>query len=150
MYATNMAAFYQWWLNLKQSLVAGVSGFVLGLGLIVSEMVNPERVLGFLDILGNWDSTLGFVMLGAALVATTGYQLVFFRTKPLLSSSFSLPKHRIVDRRLITDAAIFGVGWGLSGICPGPAVVGLSTFSIDYIIFFVAMFLGMKLFDLWG
>ena len=130
---------------LKSFLSALVAGLVFGLGLIFSEMVNPKRVQGFLDIAGNWDPTLVFVMAGALLVAGVGYKLTFLRGRPLFSSSFFVPANRIIDSRLIVGAILFGVGWGLSGLCPGPAIVATSTFNQDIIIFVVAMIGGIKL-----
>ena len=132
---------------MKSTVSAFTSGAIFGIGLIVSEMVNPRRVLGFLDILGNWDPTLVFVMAGALLVAMIGYKLVLSRQKPLFESSFSVPTNRIIDARLIIGAILFGAGWGLSGLCPGPAIVSVATFNPDIAIFIVAMIVGMKLFD---
>jgi uncharacterized membrane protein YedE/YeeE len=126
---------------------AFASGTLFGIGLIVSEMVNPRRVQGFLDVSGDWDPTLVFVMAGALLVTTIGYKFVFSRQKPLFERSFSLPTNRVIDARLIIGAILFGVGWGLSGLCPGPAVVSLVTLKPNIIIFIVAMIVGMKLFE---
>ena len=122
---------------MKNTVSAFASGAIFGIGLIVSEMVNPRRVQGFLDISGNWDPTLVFVMAGALLVTTIGYKFVLSRQKPLFESSFSIPTNRIID----------GVGWGLSGLCPGPAIVSLATLKPNIVIFIVAMIVGMKLFE---
>ena len=132
---------------MKSTVSAFASGAIFGIGLIVSEMVNPRRVQGFLDISGNWDPTLVFVMAGALLVATIGYKFVLSRQKPLFESSFSIPTNRIIDARLIIGAILFGVGWGLSGLCPGPAIVSLATLNPNIVIFIVAMIVGMKLFE---
>tara|TARA_R110001592_G_scaffold116059_1_gene316960 strand:+ start:99332 stop:99748 length:417 start_codon:yes stop_codon:yes gene_type:complete len=132
---------------MKNTVSAFASGAIFGIGLIVSEMVNPRRVQGFLDISGNWDPTLVFVMAGALLVTTIGYKFVLSRQKPLFESSFSIPTNRIIDARLIIGAILFGVGWGLSGLCPGPAIVSLATLKPNIVIFIVAMIVGMKLFE---
>ncbi|MDX2465553.1 MAG: YeeE/YedE family protein [Porticoccus sp.] len=132
---------------MKSTISAFVAGAIFGLGLILSEMVNPRRVQGFLDILGNWDPTLMFVMAGALLVATIGYKFVLSRQKPLFELSFSVPTNRTIDVRLVIGAILFGVGWGLSGLCPGPAIVSITTFNPNIAIFIVAMIIGMKLFE---
>lgn len=132
---------------MNSTLSALLAGAIFGLGLILSEMVNPKRVQGFLDITGNWDPTLLFVMGGALLVTGVGYKLIFARGKPLFAQTFAVPTKRMIDRRLIIGAILFGMGWGLSGLCPGPAIVGLSTFNTDVVIFVVAMIAGMKLFE---
>lgn len=129
-------------------LSAFVAGAIFGVGLIVSEMANPKRVQGFLDITGQWDPTLMFVMAGALVVTGVGYQLIFKRDKPLFSDSFSVPVNRLIDRKLLIGAAIFGAGWGLSGLCPAPAVVGVSTGSWSVAVFVIAMTIGMKAYEL--
>lgn len=133
---------------MKSFISALLAGIIFGFGLIISELVNPMRVQGFLDITGNWDPTLAFVMAAALVVTATGYKFIFTREKPIFENTFSLPKNRIINFRLIIGAALFGVGWGLSGLCPGPAIVGLSTLNTDIIIFVVAMITGMKIFEL--
>lgn len=135
---------------MKSAISALAAGLIFGLGLVVSEMVNPRRVRGFLDITGNWDPTLVFVMGGALLVAAVGYQLIFRRHRPLFGSSFMVPTNRSIDRRLVMGAVMFGTGWGMSGLCPGPAIVGLATLNPSVVIFVIAMVVGMKLFDLVG
>lgn len=132
---------------MKSTLSAFAAGVLFGLGLIVSEMVNPRRVQGFLDISGNWDPTLVFVMAGALLMTGIGYRWVLRRSKPLFEASFSVPSNRMIDLRLIVGAILFGVGWGLSGLCPGPAIVGVTTFNPGVVIFIAAMIVGMKLFE---
>ncbi len=106
-------------------LVAGASGAVFGLGLAVSGMMNPEKVIGFLDIAGDWDPTLAFVMGGALLVAVPAFRLAARRRTPLLGEGFDLPTKKTLDTRLLGGSALFGVGWGLVGFCPGPAVAAL-------------------------
>jgi hypothetical protein len=109
--------------------VKGLSTFLIGLlfgaGLLLSGMTDPGKVRGFLDVAGTWDPSLAFVMVGAIGVHASALRLITKLRRPLAASSFSLPKSETIDRRLVAGAAIFGVGWGLSGICPGPAVVGL-------------------------
>lgn len=132
---------------MKSTLSALAAGLVFGMGLILSEMVNPRRVKGFLDITGHWDPTLAFVMGGALLITGVGYNILFKRGKPLFEESFSVPANRVIDAKLIIGAVLFGVGWGLSGLCPGPAIVGVSTLNQDILVFIVALVVGMKIFD---
>ena len=132
---------------MKSTISAFVTGLIFGLGLILAEMVNPARVRGFLDVAGSWDPTLLFVMGGALLVAAVGYKFIFLRGHPLFATTFAVPTRREIDSRLLVGAALFGVGWGMSGLCPGPAIVGLATLDADIVIFMVAMMGGMKLLD---
>lgn len=120
-------------------LTALITGVVFGLGLCVSEMVNPARVIGFLDVLGSWDATLLWVMIAAVAVTGVGFPLVMRRKKPVLADRFMLPERTEIDRRLITGSVIFGVGWGLAGLCPGPAVAALASLSPSVLLFMVAM-----------
>ena len=124
---------------------AGVSGVVFGLGLAVSGMMNPAKVIGFLDVAGDWDPTLLFVMGGALLVTVPAFRWVLARPKPVLDKEFSLPDRTGLDGRLISGAALFGVGWGMVGFCPGPAVAALSTGSTPVLLFVAAMLAGMVL-----
>lgn len=101
-------------------------GIVFGLGLAVSGMINPAKVIGFLDFAGTWDPTLAFVMGGALLITVPAFRLVLKRPSPVLADSFSLPTRSSLDGRLLGGAALFGVGWGLVGFCPGPAVAALA------------------------
>lgn len=123
--------------------VAGyLAGLLFGLGLAISGMTDPARVIGFLDVTGAWDPTLIFV-LGAAVVTTfIGYRLVWRRATPLLAGRFQLPSRRDLDARLLGGAALFGIGWGLSGYCPGPAVASLPGLSGPLAAFLVALVLG--------
>lgn len=109
------------------NLIALLSGFLFSLGLIVSQMVNPAKVLNFLDVFGAWDPTLALVMGGALLVTVPAFRLILRRPHPLFAQRFSLPAKTQVDRRLIGGGIIFGIGWGLAGICPGPALVALAS-----------------------
>ena len=127
---------------LKLALSA-LAGLLFGLGLIVSMMVNPAKVLAFLDIAGAWDPSLAFVMGGALTVTLVGYRLVLRRPKPWLADSFALPTRRQIDRRLVAGAALFGIGWGMAGFCPGPAIVATVLLPETAIAFVAAMIVGM-------
>jgi uncharacterized protein len=126
-------------------LVALFAGALFGLGLAVSGMMNPARVIGFLDVAGRWDPTLAFVMGGALLVTIPAFRLILNRPSPLLAGGFELPEKNTVDSRLLGGAALFGVGWGLSGFCPGPAVAALVTGLTPVFAFVAAMLAGMVL-----
>lgn len=119
------------------------SSILFGLGLSMSTMVNPAKVIGFLDFAGNWDPTLIFVMGGATLVGLLLFPLVLRRERPLLMPGFHLPTLTEIDRRLVIGAAIFGIGWGMVGICPGPGFAGLISGIPQIVLFVVAMFAGM-------
>lgn len=121
------------------------AGIVLGLGLVISEMSNPVKVLNFLDLAGAWDPSLVFVMAGAVAVTAIGYRWALARPSPALGPDFHLPQTTGIDRRLLAGAAMFGVGWGLSGYCPGPAVTALPLLNTSTWIFVAAMVLGMWL-----
>jgi hypothetical protein len=124
-------------------------GFVFGLGLLVSGMVQPAKVLGFLDIFGAWDPSLAVVMAAALLVSNIGFAIAKRRQQPLLSPLSLWPTKTDVDRSLVIGSVLFGVGWGAVGLCPGPALENLATLSPRVIVFVVAMALGMVLHDLW-
>lgn len=117
-----------------------VSGLLFGLGLILSGMVDPAKVLNFLDVAGTWDPSLAFVMAGAIGVAAPGFWLVRRRTAPLASPVFRVPPADApIDRRLLIGAAVFGVGWGLTGFCPGPALVSIPLAAPGTLAFVAAM-----------
>lgn len=121
-------------------------GLLFGLGLIVAGMANPAKVLNFLDLAGlgtTFDASLAFVLLGATTTTFLGYRLVLRRERPLMGGSFLLPKTTGIDRRLIVGPAIFGLGWGLAGFCPGPALVALGTGTPAAALFVAAMIAGM-------
>lgn len=119
-----------------------VTGLIFSLGLTLSGMTDPARVIGFLDVTGHWDPTLIFV-LGAAVITTfVGYRLVWRREGPMLGERFQLPTRRDIDARLLTGAAFFGTGWGLSGYCPGPAIASSSAMSLPLAGFLITMVLG--------
>jgi uncharacterized protein len=124
-------------------------GLVFGLGLLISCMTEPEKVLGFLDLFGAWDATLAFVMSGAVIVAGAGFALARSRSAPLFAAEFSWPSRSDIDAPLVTGSALFGTGWGLSGICPGPALVNLAGLAAPMIVFVAAMVLGMFGYELW-
>ncbi|QNA97765.1 YeeE/YedE family protein [Massilia sp. Se16.2.3] len=129
-------------------LVALLAGLVFGVGLVVSGMTDPAKVLGFLDLAGNWDPSLAFVMGGAVLVAALGYRYARARTQSLLGAAMQVPTARRVDRRPVLGSLTFGVGWGLSGFCPGPALASLASGGMKPLLFVLAMVAGMILFDL--
>ncbi len=126
-------------------LAALACGSVFGLGLAISGMMNPAKVIGFLDVAGSWDPTLAFVMGGALLVAVPAYRLILGQRRPVLDSGFSLPAKTRPDTPLIVGSAIFGVGWGLVGFCPGPAVAAIVTGLPAVLGFVAAMLAGMAL-----
>ena len=127
---------------MKKFLSALGAGFVFGIGLWLSGMANPKKVLGFLDIAGAWDASLMFVMGGAVAVTAVAFRFVLARPKPLFSEKFHLPEKKSIDAPLVAGAAIFGIGWGIAGYCPGPALTALSTLSADPAVFVVAMVAG--------
>ena len=129
-----------------QKIIASlVAGLVFGIGLHVSGMANPAKVLGFLDITGHWDPSLIFVMAGALLVTAIGYRVVWRRPAPMLDSKFFVPTRTDIDLPLIGGAAIFGIGWGLVGICPGPALSTLFLGVWPIWLFVASMIAGMMI-----
>ena len=124
------------------------AGLTFGIGLILSGMANPAKVLNFLDIFGAWDPSLAFVMGGALIVTAIGYRLVWTRRKPVFEERFQVPGNRKIDTRLAIGAVLFGIGWGLVGLCPGPAIAALTIGGIKAAGFLAAMALGMVLFQL--
>jgi len=124
-------------------LVNLLLGLLFGLGLVISGMSDPAKVLNFLDLAGTWDPSLAFVMAGAVIVAFFGYRIVLRRPAPLVGGRFHLPHVAGIDRRLVVGAAIFGLGWGLSGFCPGPAITALGLGAGGTLAFLPAMLVGM-------
>ena len=120
-------------------LIPFISGILFGLGLAISNMVNPGRVLAFLDVFGSWDPTLAFVMGGAILVTIPGFYFTLKREKPLFSGKFAMPAKKEIDKPLILGAALFGIGWGLAGFCPGPAIAALVSLNTDIMLFCAVM-----------
>jgi len=130
---------------MAQIAVAFAVGIIFAFGLAVSEMINPARVIGFLDVGGRWDPTLLLVMAGALAVTVPIFPLILRRSKPILAAQFSLPTKTRLDPPLVTGAVIFGAGWGLAGFCPGPALAALAAGSPSVILFVVAMVVGQWL-----
>ena len=124
-----------------------VSGLMFAAGLAVSGMVRPSKVLGFLDVLGAWDPSLAFVMIGAIPVYFIGHQLAMRRKRPLLSYHFYLPTSQVIDRKLILGAILFGIGWGIGGFCPGPAIASIATLSEKSLVFVASLLAGTAAFE---
>jgi len=123
-----------------------LAGLIFGVGLILSGMSNPAKVLGFLDITGKWDPSLAFVMVGAISVGFVAFLVAHKRTVSFMSAEMRLPTNRNIDRRLVVGSIVFGIGWGIAGFCPGPALVALGMGEIKAIVFAAAMLAGMGLF----
>ena len=132
-----------------QTLAALVCGLIFGWGLLISGMVDPAKVIGFLDIFGAWDPSLAVVMATALAVSGVGFRIVAARERPLLAAQRMWPTKSDVDAPLVIGATLFGVGWGLVGLCPGPAVENLATLSPRVIAFVVAMAFGMVFYSFW-
>ena len=126
-------------------IISLVSGIVFGVGLVISEMINPEKVLGFLDLFGNWDPSLAFVMIGALIVSSPLFHIIKNKEKPLFAQKFNYSNNKEVNNRLIVGSALFGAGWGLGGLCPGPAISSIALININSITFVFAMFFGFYL-----
>ncbi|MES2414953.1 MAG: DUF6691 family protein [Pseudomonadota bacterium] len=129
------------------ALTAALSGLVFGLGLMVSGMVNPAKVLGFLDIAGAWDPSLALVMGGAIAVGLPAFTWAKMRGRSLTGAALKLPPAGPVDRRLLLGSALFGIGWGVAGFCPGPALVALGMGQAKALVFVAAMLVGMGVFE---
>ncbi|PPE67488.1 YeeE/YedE family protein [Caldimonas caldifontis] len=130
-----------------QRLTEFAVGLLFGLGLIVSGMTDPGKVLGFLDLFGAWDPSLAFVMGGAILVGLGAFTVAKRRTTSFLGGAMHLPQRRDIDRRLVLGSLTFGVGWGLAGFCPGPALVSLGALQPKALVFVVAMLVGMAIYE---
>lgn len=129
---------------MKVKVGAFLGGLVFGIGLAISGMTQPAKIVGFFDFAGNWDPSLGFVMVGALLVYTPIYRAVVKQwDRPIWASSFSLPTRKDIDWRLVSGSALFGVGWGLGGYCPGPAFTSVGARSHEALIFGAAMLVGV-------
>lgn len=128
-----------------KNLILLLTGSLFGAGLAMSGMTDTAKVIGFLDIFGNWVPDLAFVMGGAVAVTLVSFRFILRRKSPILSSDFSLPTSQIVDRRLIGGAALFGIGWGVYGYCPGPAMAALAYLQPVTIVFVLAMLAGMAI-----
>ena len=121
-----------------------IVGLVFGVGIAVSGMINPAKVLNFFDITGTWDPSLAFVMGGALVTTALGYRLVLRRDAPVIEATFKLPTARDIDARLIGGSAVFGVGWGIAGFCPGAAVPALGSGKWEVALFVVALLAGLR------
>ncbi|MEQ9317078.1 MAG: YeeE/YedE family protein [Henriciella sp.] len=130
-----------------RNITALVAGLIFGLGLVISQMVNPAKVIAFLDLFGNWDPSLALVMGGALVVTAIGYRLAWTREKPVFAAKFQVPGNRKVDTRLAVGAVLFGIGWGLVGLCPGPAISALTIGGTEAVGFLAAMVAGMLAFE---
>ena len=126
-------------------IISLVSGIIFGVGLVISEMINPEKVLGFLDLFGNWDPSLAFVMIGALIVSSPLFHIIKNKEKPSFAEKFNYSNNKEVNNRLIVGSALFGAGWGLGGLCPGPAISSIALININSITFVFAMFFGFCL-----
>lgn len=124
-------------------VIALVSGTLFGLGLVISGMTDTTKVIGFLNLFGQWDASLMFVMAAALAITVPAFHFISKRANPLLEDRFCLPQNPNIDARLLIGAVLFGIGWGLYGFCPGPAIVSLSSFNNDTLIFVATMLVGM-------
>lgn len=131
-----------------QALGAFATGLVFGIGLILSGMTDPSKVIGFLDLAGRWDPSLAFVMVGAIVVGMAGYAVARKRTAAFLGGAMHLPAGGRIDRRLVLGSLVFGAGWGLAGFCPGPALVSLGAGQDKAVVFVIAMLAGMALYEI--
>ena len=125
-----------------------LAGLVFGLGLIVSGMANPAKVLGFLDLTGAWDPSLALVIAGAIAVSFFAFLFARNRTRSLIGADMKLPGARQIDRRLVIGSTLFGIGWGVAGFCPGPGLVALGMGEVKALVFVAAMLVGMVVFEL--
>ena len=123
-------------------LVALFCGTIFGIGLVISQMVNPAKVLGFLNVFGEWDPSLAFVMIGALIISSPLFHLFKNKEKPIFYTSFSISVNKEIDKRLIFGSILFGAGWGLTGLCPGPAISSIALLNISSVIFVFSMFIG--------
>lgn len=130
-------------MSLSAKLSIFLSGLLFGIGLVISGMSNPAKVIGFLDIAGNWDPSLALVMGGGLLVTLPAFHWVLKRKHPLFEASFYLPSAKDIDSKLLGGAALFGIGWGIAGFCPGPALTALLTFNPTVLLFVGSMIIGM-------
>ncbi len=130
-----------------QILISMLSGLIFGFGLLISGMTEPEKVIGFLNVSRLWDPSLLFVMAGAIIVSFFAFRWVKKGAQPVYAEKMSLPVANRVDIRLVTGAVLFGIGWGLAGICPGPALVLLGSANLKGVVFFISMLTGMYIFQ---
>ena len=123
-------------------LVALFCGTIFGIGLVISQMINPAKVLGFLNVFGEWDPSLAFVMIGALIISSPLFHLFKNKEKPIFYTSFSISENKEIDKRLIFGSILFGAGWGLAGLCPGPAISSIALLNISSVTFVFSMFIG--------
>ena len=123
-------------------LVALFCGTIFGIGLVISQMINPAKILGFLNVFGEWDPSLAFVMIGALFVSSPLFHLFKNKEKPIFSTSFSISENKEIDKRLIFGSILFGAGWGVAGLCPGPAISSIALLNISSGTFVFSMFIG--------
>lgn len=128
-------------------MISFILGSLFAVGLSISGMVNPHKVIGFLDIFGEWDPALVFVMGGGVLVNLVMFKFILKRKNPLLGGEFQLPLNKQVDKKLVLGSMLFGIGWGIGGVCPGPGLSNLFLFSPHILVFLVFMLLGMFIFQ---
>lgn len=133
---------------MNNNIIAFIIGIIFGAGLTIAQMINPAKVLAFLDLAGNWDPSLAFVMGGGAGVAAIGYRLAWRRSRPLFAEAFQIPTRKDLDARLLIGAGLFGIGWGIAGLCPGPAIASLALGYGEAVIFTAAMFVGFGLYEI--
>jgi len=126
-------------------IFAGLTGLVFGIGIALSGMMNPAKVLNFFDVAGQWDASLAFVMGGALIVTALGYRLVWRRSKPVFDDQFQIPGSTRIDRKLLGGSALFGIGWGIAGFCPGAALPALGTGRWEVVLLVVAVIVGLVL-----
>ncbi|SEU01507.1 DUF6691 family protein [Paracoccus homiensis] len=131
-------------------IFAAMSGALFGAGLLISGMTDPARVQGWLDIFGDWDPTLGFVMAGAILPMAVAWRIAARRAVSFTGRALPTPPNPVIDRNLVTGAVLFGLGWGIAGLCPGPAMASLGFGGLPFAVFFLSMAAGMILFGLWN
>ena len=127
---------------MKTNLVALISGIIFGLGLALSQMIDPNKVLNFLDVTGNWDPSLAFVMMGALAVSMLSFRFILKRSAPVFESGFHVSKQAVINRPLLLGAGLFGIGWGMTGYCPGPAIASLGLLSIEGVVMVIAIYAG--------
>jgi uncharacterized protein len=126
-------------------IVSLICGIIFGIGLTISQMIDPAKVLGFLNIFGDWDPSLAFVMIGALIISSPFFHLFKNNKKPIFADSFSYSNNKELNKKLIIGSSLFGAGWGLAGLCPGPAIASLALFNTSSIIFVITMFVGFYL-----
>lgn len=132
---------------IKKLFISFLSGFLFSIGLGISEMTNPDKVKNFLDIFGKWEIDLAFVMGSGLILTFISYKIVNKIKKPIFENTFSIPNNKKIDYKLVGGSALFGLGWGISGFCPGPAITSIVTFKYEVILFVLSMFFGFFIFN---